>query len=365
YQIDHPQLEAYQPLVSAKYRTFDYQFRPFEFGLDTKRMQLSYTAVKTFYQCRFRYYLQYLIKLNDDSDNFYAKFGEFAHELLEQAYNPDFEFETTYEQLYAKYVFSPKEKVLLVRLKQDLAEVINFNRDHEANMSLESMLHEHTVKFRLDDITSFKGKIDKVWITKDAAGQHYLSLVDYKTSNEDFDARELPYGHSMQLPTYALLLHEDDKLKQIEVIGLYIQNIIAGKLVRPLGKDPREFYRDQLRLAGLSTSDTAKLATLDKDYQQSQYIRTIGTVKSGELKKSAKVADAATFESYRELTRTKIVEAIKEIRSHRFNIDPKRFSTSDHSCQYCPFRDICFRKEEAYINIKLDEEDDEDESAAE
>jgi ATP-dependent helicase/nuclease subunit B len=227
------------------------------------------------------------------------------------------------------------------------------------------MLHEHTVKFRLDDITSFKGKIDKVWITKDADGQRYLSLVDYKTSNEDFDARKLPYGHSMQLPTYALLLHEDDTLKQIEVIGLYIQNIIAGKLVRPLGKDPREFYRDQLRLAGLSTSDTAKLATLDKDYQQSQYIRTIGTIKSGELKKSAKVADAATFESYRELTRTKIVEAVKEIRSHRFNIDPKRFSGSDHSCQYCPFRDICFRKEEAYIDIKLGQEDDEDESAAE
>ncbi len=206
------------------------------------------------------------------------------------------------------------------------------------------MLHEHTVKFRLDDITSFKGKIDKVWITKDADGQRYLSLVDYKTSNEDFDARKLPYGHSMQLPTYALLLHEDAKLEQIEVIGLYIQNIIAGKLVRPLGKDPREFYRDQLRLAGLSTSDTAKLATLDKDYQQSQYIRTIGTIKSGELKKSAKVADTATLESYRELTRTKIVDAVKEIRSHRFNIDPKRFSAATIHVNTVRFAIFAFEK---------------------
>jgi ATP-dependent helicase/DNAse subunit B len=365
YQINHPQLLDYQTLVASDYNTFDFRFRPFDFGLHSKRMQLSYTAIKTFYQCQFRYYLQYLIKLKDDSDNFYAKFGEFAHELLERAYDPGFDFETTYDNIYAKYEFTAKEQVLLVRLKQDLAEVISFNRDHEANMHLDSMRHEHTIKFRLDEITSFKGKIDKVWITKDDQGHRYLAFVDYKTSSEDFDPRKLPYGHAMQLPTYSLLLHEDPDLRQIEVIGFYIQNIIAGKLVRPLGKDQRQFYREQLRLAGLSTSNMDKLATLDKDFAQSEYIRTIGTVKSGELKKSAKVADSATFESYREIARTNIIEAVKEIRQHNFSINPKRFSNTEHSCQYCPFRDVCFRKDEAYVDIKLAQEDAEDESATE
>lgn len=365
YQIGHPQLEAYQTRIGNLYQTYDFRFRPFSFGLQTKRMQLSYTAIKTFYQCRFRYYLQYLLKLNDDSDNFYAKFGEFAHDLLQRSYEQDFDFETTYADLYAKYLFTAKEQVLLIRLKQDLFEVINFNRDHEANMNIAKMYHEQTIKFRIDDITSFKGKIDKIWVTKDEAGTQYLAVVDYKTSNEDFDARKLVYGHSLQLPTYGLLLANDELFADKEVIGYYIQNIIASKLVRPLGKDPTDFYREQLRLCGLSTSDINKLATLDKDYIQSKYIKTIATIKNGELKKSAKVADSATFLAYKELALTKITEAIKTIRDHQFDIDPKRFSQGEDSCTYCPFRDICFRNDDAYIEIKLTNEEATDEPTAE
>ena len=75
--------------------------------------------------------------------------------------------------------------------------------------------------------------------------------------------------------------------------------------------------------------------------------------------------DTLSFESYREIARTNIIEAVKEIRQHNFSINPKRFSNTEHSCQYCPFRDVCFRKDEAYVDIKLAQEDAEDESATE
>gem|GEM_PF-1238920 len=361
YKIDHPFCQSYRRQHENTYRSFDYRYRKFPVGLEHSKMRLAYTGIKTFYQCQFRYYLDVVLKLDEnEEDNFFIKFGNLAHDLLERRYQPDFDFEATFSDLAANTTFTVKERTLLQRLKQDLAAVIEFNRDHEASMSLDRIDCEVKSKFDLDELTTLFGKIDKVIITKDANGV-YAAIVDYKTGSDDFDPRKIPHGFSLQLPIYALLVSRDERYRDIDIIGYYIQNIIASKLIRPSSKAPDSFYHDQLKLRGMSIDDSAKLATLDANIASSPYIRSIRLTKINTFDKRAKVADAATLESHRLMAEQKITAAVRLIRDGDFAINPKRIDNVDMSCTYCPFRDVCFRTEAAFTNIETRQGDATDE----
>ena len=59
---------------------------------------------------------------------------------------------------------------------------------------------------------------------------------------------------------------------------------------------------------------------------------------------------------YRRFDWDKIDEAIEKIINADFNINPKRIGMDNVGCEFCPFRDICFMKEEMIENEK--EKDD-------
>ena len=43
------------------------------------------------------------------------------------------------------------------------------------------------------------------------------------------------------------------------------------------------------------------------------------------------------------LVEEKIIEAGEQIQKGNFNIDPKKYSNKNISCDYCPYLDICYR----------------------
>ena len=50
----------------------------------------------------------------------------------------------------------------------------------------------------------------------------------------------------------------------------------------------------------------------------------------------------------KELVKDKIDKMIDDILSSSFEIDPKKIDYKDVSCNFCKYKDICFRKEKDY-----------------
>lgn len=354
YQETHAELASFERQISIPYLSFDHSFKYINAFKNDTLIKYSYSSVKTFYQCQFKYLMENVLYLDPFEDNFYTKFGKLAHTVLERKYGGDFEFDKVFSEEVAEIDFDAKETALIIRLKEDLRNVANFNDDHENHMLFLDALCEYRPSFMLTKYAKLNGSIDKVMITG-TTSQQYLNLIDYKTGNEEFNSNLIKFGYSLQLPIYALLAGNDPVLRDKEIIGLYIQKIIPNKLVRPSGKDAEKFYYDQLKLGGLSTDNTEKLKTFDSEYSSSRFIKTIRVTKDNLFYKTAKVAPQKFFDQLKEDAKTKVLEADTSIRKNDFRINPKKIDNLETPCKYCSFRDVCFRKDYDIVSLSSKE----------
>ncbi len=360
YHIRHPHLTSLQNQLTIPYRQYDHRFS----GVDAIRpedpIEFSYTSLNEFYECQFKYYLDRVLGLDPFTENFYTRFGQLAHALLEARYSSDFDFETVFEKEARKRDFSKKERILLQRLKTEIANVIAFNDEQEALLETKKILTETKLGFTLENGIKVKGIIDKIVLT--GPNLEYLSLIDYKTGSVDFNPELIEYGQSLQLPIYALLASRDPDLSSKEIIGLYIQTIISKKLVRPSGKNAQKFYFDQFRLNGVFSDDWEKLSTFDQTYRDSKYIKSLKVTSQASLYANAlkKAISEDVLKSYLETTIQKIKFASEAERANDFRINPKSINNKELPCRYCSYRDVCFRDEKDIVNIHTEENEDAD-----
>jgi ATP-dependent helicase/nuclease subunit B len=336
--------------------------------MDEKMITLSHTSLKTFYQCRFKYYAQYVLGLSDDQDNFFIKYGRYAHQIIEihdrrLEEGQPFDFDDVSSEIFKDYDFSPKEKTLLNHLHEDLRRLLDFNDEHRATMNSPTSIVESRYRYELDEKTSIIGRIDKIVMTRKDDKQ-YVSIIDYKTNDEAFDKSKLPYGYSMQLPLYSLLVANDPSFTDAQIIGYYIQNIAPKDFLKKPGQTIDQLYQRQLRLNGLSIDDIGVLSSFDGsllDNSSSRFIKSLALKSDGGFRYPKRVADYDKFEQYKSTVLEHARSASSAIRTNDFTINPKQLGKTDYSCKYCPFRDLCFRPDRAVEFIKLDDEEDSDE----
>jgi ATP-dependent helicase/DNAse subunit B len=46
-----------------------------------------------------------------------------------------------------------------------------------------------------------------------------------------------------------------------------------------------------------------------------------------------------------------------DIAQAKFDINPKRVGNKDYGCEYCCFKDICYKTEKDYVDINVNKED--------
>src|SRR5574344_508919 len=84
--------------LGSTWKDYDFTYTPFAvFPAETRR-KYSYSSIETFYLCQFRYYLSYVLQINDEEPIFNAKFGTAFHQGLQHLYDPDFNFEAAWIQ---------------------------------------------------------------------------------------------------------------------------------------------------------------------------------------------------------------------------------------------------------------------------
>ena len=315
------------------------------------KLTLSYSSVNNYYQCKFKYYLNNILKLDKFETTFEIFIGNLFHHVLEKCFDDDFDFDKTYNEYLVDKEFSSKEEFFIEKLKKDLLFVIDTLKKQLTYTSFKNYKYE--ARYEIDKSTrmtiKFIGFIDKLLI-KEENNKTYLLIVDYKTGEPELKLNNSYYGLDMQLPIY-LYLSKNSDIKNLEVVGFYLQHILSKNIKLDPKKTIESIKESNLRLQGYTISDEDIISKIDNTYEDSKLIKSLSKTQNG-FSKNSKLLTKEEMDNLYKLVDKKINEARDNIVNADFEIDPKRIKDENVSCKYCKFKDICFMNEGNIKNLK-------------
>ena len=318
-------------------------------------LRMSYTALNSYNECAFKYYLSYVLRVDSFEDSFEAFIGSMYHKILSLYKKTNFDFEQEYNKYLEKRNLTLKEKLLLVRIKKELLEFINVLKSQDDYTTYHDELYEQEAKVNIDKKVSveFVGYIDKIMYRKNIEDT-YFSIVDYKTGTIDTHIEPMKYGLHMQLPVYLYLIHYGKVFTNPIFTGIYYQNILfnyqtwSPKLAQ---EQKKKYY-----LNGYSTDQLDILESFDKTYKDSKYIRSMKYSEDKGFDKNSKIIDNDILLNLVKYTKNEIETKLDSILSADFPVNPKVYNKNEDSCKYCKYKDICYRKDSDIVNYpKVDD----------
>ena len=152
----------------------------------------------------------------------------------------------------------------------------------------------------------------------------------------------------MQLPTYIYLVQKGLG-KTYQVNGFYLQELLNESKLD--SKDNEKDIKNNLKLKGYTINDENIIEKIDKTYQNSEIINSMKTTQKGFYTYS-KIIDQEDIKKLENITENNIDNTIDNILKANFKINPKRINNKNISCEFCPFKDICYVKEEDIEDLK-------------
>jgi len=350
--------KLYYTYPNHLYMTYNNQFKGLERNafyhyLDHK-LVLSYSSIDNFYKCSFRYYLSNILKIDPFKSNFFTVIGDIFHHVLEHFLDSDFDFSKFFEEELGKYSFKESEKAFLNHLREELIFDIHVLKSQREYTTFQTEFHEE--KFYLpiakDNYleTIFMGIVDKIMILE-GSQETYLAIVDYKTGSLPDNLNNTIYGIGMQLPVYLYLINRSNRFPSPKVVGIFLQKVINKEIKRNTKKDYQEEKKNHLKLVGFCLEEEELLRKLDISYENSVLIKSLKKGSNGFYRYS-RVLSEEKFQKLEQIVHTKVEEADMKIRNADFRINPKRIGKDLIGCEFCKYKDICFRREEDIISLK-------------
>lgn len=344
---------------NMKYRTYNNQFQKLdrkEFLSSLKKpFTLSYSTIDEYYHCSFRYYINHILKIKEENtDEFYMNIGNIFHYVLSKCFEPDFVFDDAWNQEANKYSFTFNKLVLLDKLKQELKYDIKIMKEHRKYSYFNEYLYEKRFSIPIPNDKKIEvnlvGIADKIsYLTEKE--KTLVSVIDYKTGNLSADLNNIVYGIGMQLPIYLYFIKRSNLFSNIEIVGFYLQKIINKDMKAIKGKNIEELKENALKLVGYSLDEEENLEKWDMTYQNSKMISGLKKTQNGFYPYS-KILNKTQIENIDTLVSKKIEEATNSILDADFRINPKKIERDTIGCEYCSYRDICFKTEQDEIELK-------------
>ena len=332
-----------------KYSSFDNKYKQIDkFKIKEyfkNGLTLSYTSMNDYYMCSFRYYLDYILKVNKYEDTFEATVGTIFHKILSMCFESDIDVIRTYESEIEKsnYEFSESEKFFLSILKDELILVIETIKNQLSYTQLNKSMYEKEIIIDVDKNLhiKFKGFIDKI-LYNEFNGQTIVAIVDYKTGNPNLNINNSIYGLEMQLPIYIYLIKNE--IKDVKIGGFYLQKILNNIT-------DKEKKLDSLKLQGYTNSDLDIIDKVDSSFNDSKIIKSLRTSSKGFYAYS-KIINDEEIDILNKIVESKIKEASINILDSRFDINPKEMNNEVIGCKFCKYKDICFMKPKDIVTLK-------------
>ncbi len=342
-----------------EYRKYNNQFT----GIDQRELldhlnqpfTVSYSTIDEYYRCSFRYYISNILKIKQENiDDFYQNIGNIFHYVLSKCFSDDFDFDQTWNEEASKYEFTLAKLILLDKLKTELKYDIQIIKKHLSYTTFDSYLYEK--RFSLPIINNynipvnFVGVVDKICYLKN--DNHTLvSIVDYKTGHLPSNLNNIIYGIGMQLPIYLYFVKRSAMFPNLEIVGFYLQKIINKEMKVVKDKTLDELKENALKLVGYSTDKEDLLEKYDMTYQDSAMISGLKKKKEGFYAYS-KVLNDKQINKIDEIVDKNINKAVNSILNGEFLINPKKIDKDNIGCEFCSYRDICYKKEEDTVELE-------------
>lgn len=308
-------------------------------------LTLSYTSMNDYYMCSFRYYLDYILKVNKYEDTFEAIVGTIFHKILSMCFENDIDIIRTYESEIEKsdYEFSESEKFFLSILKDELVLVIETIKNQLSYTQLTESMYEKEIVIDVDKNLhiKFKGFVDKILYNK-FNGKTVVAIIDYKTGNPNLNINNSIYGLEMQLPVYIYLIKNE--IKDVKIGGFYLQKILNNIT-------DKEKRLDSLKLQGYTNSDLDIIDKVDSSFNDSKVIKSLRTSSKGFYAYS-KIINDEEIDILNKVVESKIKEASMDILDSKFDINPKEMNNEVIGCKFCKYKDICFMKPKDTVTLK-------------
>lgn len=313
------------------------------------KLTLSYSSLDNYYKCKYKYYLNNILKIDKYEETFNTIIGKLFHYILSKAFVENFDFEKEYSDYISNYKFNKKEAFFINKLKKDLLFIINTIKKQYTHSSFKEAKYEEEYIINKDSIikVDFVGFIDKL-LYKEYKNKKLLVIVDYKTGTQEINLNRSIYGLNLQLPIY-LYLSKNGDISNTEVVGFYIQKLLSSEFSKDKNKSVEKQKEESLKLQGYSIYDEELLNEFDDTYQNSEVIKSLVKTKDG-FRSYSKLLTKNEMNKLYSLVDEKINEARDGILNADFEINPKRIGFENISCKYCKYKDICFMNNN---NIKL------------
>ncbi len=343
----HNDLDLLYTSYDLRYLDYDNSFSGINnelYNSLNEEITLSYSSVKDYYECGFKYYVSKVLKLNLMEESLAIIIGNAFHFVLSKMYQDDFNFDDAYEESFKECDLSNKDLLFKDILKSELKLVIDYIIDFETVTSLkENILEEGvTVQDVIPGKVKLYGIIDKFKINNE---KNIGIVVDYKTGSVSSNLANVNHGFNLQLPIYIYLAK--NAKPNLKIGGFYLQKVLSSL---SLDEDVSKKL-DKFKLDGYSTNDEDVLREIDSGYAGSRFIKSMKLSNNG-FSTYAKVLDEFNIDKLSDIAYDKVKSAAKSIVDGKFDINPKKISGKNVSCEFCKYKDLCFMKEENVVELE-------------
>ena len=326
----------------------------------------SISLISEYYECPFKFYLDKILKLGVNEYSFPLFYGKFAHTIFENVFSKKVSFEDAYQKAMIEYkeTFLKRDLFFVEGRKDMLKEAFDSVRNRFNLQNITKIEKEWPYTFKIPEIDKeFMGIIDCLV----EVDNKYLYVVDYKTGKARFDDATIEYGtkNSIQLPGYYYLLKNVDEFKDKEVVGLYIQQLQSSYSYKD-----NKYDQNQYLLHGYTLNDKDVVYALDNSLVNNQISLVLenkdGNLENDAMQNISNLVDSDKFNSYYDTVKDLIINFNNNFNEANFDISPYYIDDFDNACQYCPFSNICYKKQENVRNLmdekeNQNEDDDDDE----
>ncbi len=323
-------------------------------ALPTLFMELSYTKLNDYFSCPFRFYLKYILNIEEKMEDNNSTFvGRMYHFVLEKVVAKRYIDRRTKEEVLENisvyicdfvknqtYEIKDKLKFYLNKFSEELKLIVEIIMDFMDHSSFEVLGLEQKLEKQLDDYTVVVGLIDKI-----LKYQEYYLVIDYKTNPVHPNWYALDVGLDLQLPLYLYLIKANNP--NAKIAGSYLQSVFRTSLLKYEDKPLSKVMLEQLKYVGYTLQDRDVILAIDTNALNGsgslpkQIVSNKGFYKNF-LKKSFTQTQFDAIILYVEKL---IFEANKKIRKGLFPILPLTDEKNESVCRYCRLKDLCYRNE--------------------
>ncbi len=330
---------------TSKYTSFDHKFKGINRPITP--YSLSYSSIDDLAKCPFKYYLKHILKLDSFDENFNTKIGNIFHSVLKDSYSDIFSFEDSLNKSLKDNPLDKRENVLFKKIETELKEIVNYNERVEKRSFLTEFYGEKRLEIPLSEHATLKGFIDKI-LLKPFHDKTYYAVVDYKTGSATLNLDFLEDGLYLQLPLYIYLINKSNLFDNPSFVGFFYQYLLQSY------KDNDEQIKN-LKLVGYTTDDKIILSYLDEDFETDSFVKGLSVKKDGELSSRSKILSDSELEDIMNSINKALEKSLKIIDNNAFDIAPKIINNKNISCEFCPFKEVCFVSASDFIYLEKKE----------